>query len=106
MDIVVPYQGKKTGKFLDPISAGLSLYSVSRLTAQGFHATTAETFADAIHQALSLSPAPQLAMRKAARALAVHKFSLEEFERGFGEGWRELKGMMGRARRARKEGDS
>jgi hypothetical protein len=45
-------------------------------------------------------------MRKAARALAVHKFSLEEFEKGFGEGWRELKGMMGRARRARKEGDS
>lgn len=57
----------------------------------GFHATTAEEFASAIHDALTLPPAEQKKMREAARKLAVQKFSLEEFERGFARGWQALR---------------
>ncbi|GMK57824.1 hypothetical protein CspeluHIS016_0406580 [Cutaneotrichosporon spelunceum] len=53
LDIVVPHDGIKTG----------------------FHATDAESFADAIHQALSLPLAQDVGMRRAARSLARGKFS-------------------------------
>jgi alpha-1,2-mannosyltransferase len=62
----------------------------SILTPTGFHATDSESFAAAIHEALSLSPAQQLKMREAARALAESKFSEAEFERGFERGWERL----------------
>ncbi|KAL1406231.1 asparagine-linked glycosylation protein [Vanrija albida] len=76
LDIVVPYKGQRTG----------------------FHATDAKSFAAAIHEALSMSAGQQLAMRKAARALAEDKFSERAFERGFERGWNQL------ARAAHKRG--
>ncbi|CAD6588962.1 MAG: asparagine-linked glycosylation protein, partial [Tremellales sp. Tagirdzhanova-0007] len=68
MDIVVPHNGQRTG----------------------FHANTAEEFAESIHEAISLSESHAEAMRRAARSAAVDKFSLEEFERGFERGWQVL----------------
>lgn len=60
-DIVVPFNGEPTG----------------------YHARTPETFAEALHAALTLSPADDLAMRRRARTWAVQRFSEEEFERGW-----------------------
>lgn len=57
----------------------------------GFHATDAESFAEAMHQALSLSSSQASSMRKAARALAKEKFSQRAFERSFEESWAVLK---------------
>ncbi|WWC59281.1 uncharacterized protein I303_101832 [Kwoniella dejecticola CBS 10117] len=71
MDIVVPFNGRKTG----------------------FHATDAESFAEAIHQAFALSPTESLTMRKAAREAAVQKFSEKEFEKHWQEGWNRLKDL-------------
>jgi hypothetical protein len=68
----------------------LFVFSVLQLTNTGFHATDAESFATAIHDALSLLPSQQLKMRHAARELAENKFSEAEFERGFGRGWERL----------------
>ncbi|WWC86926.1 uncharacterized protein L201_001805 [Kwoniella dendrophila CBS 6074] len=76
MDIVVPFNSQKTG----------------------FHATDAESFAEAIHQAFSLSPKESLSMRKAAREAAVQKFSEKEFEKGWQEGWNRLKNLAVRNR--------
>jgi len=68
LDIAVPYEGKPTG----------------------FHATTPETFAQAFHDAFSLPPAEELAMRQRARSLAVSKFSEAEFEKGWNaSGWKD-----------------
>ena len=68
LDIVVPYQGEPTG----------------------YHATSPETFAEAFHTVLTLSPEADLAMRTRARTWAVQKFSQEEFEKGWDEsGWRD-----------------
>ncbi|WVR04606.1 hypothetical protein IAU60_001616 [Kwoniella sp. DSM 27419] len=69
MDIVVPYDGRRTG----------------------FQATDAESFAEAIHAALSLSGKDGLIMRKTAREAAVRKFSEAEFEKGWEKGWMRLK---------------
>ncbi|KAF5382430.1 hypothetical protein D9615_002779 [Tricholomella constricta] len=67
-DIVVPFNGELTG----------------------YHAETPETFAEALHVALTLSSADDLAMRRRARTWAVQRFSEEEFERGWhASGWRE-----------------
>ena len=57
----------------------------------GFHATDADSFAEAMHQALSLSSSQASTMRKAARALAKEKFSQKAFERSFEESWKVLK---------------
>jgi alpha-1,2-mannosyltransferase len=51
--------------------------------AQGFHATDAPSFAEAIRQAFSLPPAEAKRTREAARKAAVERFSQKEFERGF-----------------------
>ncbi|KAH6912589.1 mannosyltransferase [Coprinopsis sp. MPI-PUGE-AT-0042] len=66
LDIVVPYNGEMTG----------------------YHARTSSEFAEALQTALSLSPEQDLAMRQRARALAVSRFSEEEFEKGWeASGW-------------------
>ncbi|KAK8847360.1 hypothetical protein IAR55_005217 [Kwoniella newhampshirensis] len=70
LDIVVPYNGQRTG----------------------FHATDAESFAEAIHNVFTLPSRESLRIRKAARAAASEKLSEEGFERGFEQGWRRLKG--------------
>lgn len=56
----------------------------------GFHGTDAESFADAIHEALSLSAHQEVSMRRAARALAADKFSEAAFERAFSRGFGRL----------------
>ncbi|EMD39617.1 glycosyltransferase family 4 protein [Gelatoporia subvermispora B] len=66
-DIIVPFNGEPTG----------------------FHATSAETFANALHTALTLPPDAALAMRTRARNWAVQRFSEEEFAKGWAaSGWR------------------
>ncbi|EIW81552.1 glycosyltransferase family 4 protein [Coniophora puteana RWD-64-598 SS2] len=65
LDIVVPFEGKSTG----------------------FHATTPSTFADALHAALTLPPAEDLALRQRARQLAVSKFSEDAFWASWEKGW-------------------
>ena len=86
MDIVVPHNGQRTGSS-SPKSAPFML---RQYCAPGFHANTAEEFAESIHEAISLSESHAEAMRRAARSAAVDKFSLEEFERGFERGWQVL----------------
>ncbi|WWD21459.1 hypothetical protein CI109_105944 [Kwoniella shandongensis] len=76
LDIVVPYNGQKTG----------------------FHATDAQSFAEAIHNAFSLPSKESLKIRKAARAAASEKFSEAGFEKGFDRGWQRLKGLVSRRR--------
>jgi len=67
LDIVVPFHGQPTG----------------------FHATTPETFAEALHKVLTLSLAEELALRQRARTWAVQRFSQEEFEKGWSaSGWK------------------
>ncbi|KAI0823974.1 mannosyltransferase [Trametes gibbosa] len=66
LDIVVPLDGEPTG----------------------YHATSPETFAEAFRTVLTLPKDAELAMRQRARTLAVHKFSAEEFEKGWdASGW-------------------
>ncbi|WVQ76077.1 hypothetical protein IAR50_005714 [Cryptococcus sp. DSM 104548] len=74
LDIVVPYNGQRTG----------------------FHATDAASFAEAIHSALALSPKESLAMRKAARQLAVEKFSEKKFEEDWDVGYGRLRDIAWR----------
>ncbi|KDQ62112.1 glycosyltransferase family 4 protein [Jaapia argillacea MUCL 33604] len=61
LDIVVPYKGEPTG----------------------YHATTPETFSSAFHTILTLPPDEERAMRERAKAVAVERFSEEEFEKGW-----------------------
>ena len=68
----------------------------------GFHATDAKSFADAIHQALSLSGSQASKMRQAARAAAKEKFSERAFEDSWEESWVLL---MRKSRRRRAEVD-
>ncbi|WVQ98028.1 hypothetical protein IAU59_005149 [Kwoniella sp. CBS 9459] len=79
MDIVVPHNGRQTG----------------------YHATDAESFAEAIHSAFSLSEKDSLSMRKAARDAAVQKFSEAEFEKAWEKGWFRLKDLAIRAKEGR-----
>ncbi|KAF8636015.1 hypothetical protein AX15_000175 [Amanita polypyramis BW_CC] len=66
LDIIVPYGGEPTG----------------------FHAKDLDSFAEALHQALSLSQVEGLAMRNRARRLAMQRFSEEEFVNGWNaSGW-------------------
>ncbi|VDC07093.1 unnamed protein product [Peniophora sp. CBMAI 1063] len=67
LDIVVPVDGEPTG----------------------FHAKDVGEFAQALHNALSLSDAEALAMRERGRASAVARFSEEEFEKAWdASGWK------------------
>jgi alpha-1,2-mannosyltransferase len=67
-DIVVPYDDGPTG----------------------YHATSPETFAERIYEALSLSDDDDFAMRSRGRAWASHKFSREGFEEDWeASGWRQ-----------------
>ncbi|KAF9810310.1 hypothetical protein IEO21_06998 [Rhodonia placenta] len=67
-DIVVPFNGSPTG----------------------FHATSPETFAEAFHKVLTLSPEEEVNLRSRARTWAVQRFSEEEFEKGWNEsGWQQ-----------------
>ncbi|KAJ7505759.1 mannosyltransferase [Mycena galericulata] len=68
-DIVVPFQGEITG----------------------YHATTPAEFASRIHEALTLSPEADLAIRQRARTWAVQRFSEAEFEAAWeASGWSAL----------------
>jgi len=66
MDIIVPYKGEPTG----------------------FHAQDLDSFAEALHHALSLPHAEEMAVRERARNWAVQRFSEEEFVKGWdASGW-------------------
>ncbi|KAF5367020.1 hypothetical protein D9758_003860 [Tetrapyrgos nigripes] len=76
-DIILPYKGKRTG----------------------YHATTPESFAEVLHEALSLSSLSteaeaeakdeDIAIRERARESAMKRFSEEEFVKGWDEnGWK------------------
>jgi len=66
-DIVVPFNGEPTG----------------------YHATSPENFAEALHTVLTLSPEVELAMRQRARTWAVQRFSEAEFEKSWtASGWK------------------
>ncbi|KAJ7857603.1 mannosyltransferase [Mycena leptocephala] len=68
-DIVVPFQGKATG----------------------YHAKTPAEFASKIHEALTLSPEDDAAIRQRARTWAVQRFSEAEFEAAWeASGWSTL----------------
>ncbi|KAJ6542739.1 hypothetical protein B0H19DRAFT_1267957 [Mycena capillaripes] len=68
-DIVVPFQGQNTG----------------------YHAKTPAEFASRIHEALTLSPEDDLAIRQRARTWAVQRFSEAEFEAAWeSSGWSNL----------------
>lgn len=85
LDIVVPFDGQTTGSTLFVRCRPTTISTF----APGYHATTPEEFADAIHTVLTLPTAEELAMRDRARKLAVHKFSEEEFEKAWNEsGWK------------------
>ncbi|TFY83136.1 hypothetical protein EWM64_g876 [Hericium alpestre] len=67
-DIIVPYDGQPTG----------------------FHAKDPDSFAEALHTALTLSTEEDLAVRQRARSWAVSKFSESEFGKGWqASGWRQ-----------------
>jgi alpha-1,2-mannosyltransferase len=66
LDIVVKVDGKPTG--ISTLLQTTMLNSI--LTIQGFHATTAQEYADGFHKALSMSPQETLAMRHRARKSA------------------------------------
>ncbi|TCD65775.1 asparagine-linked glycosylation protein [Steccherinum ochraceum] len=67
-DIVVPFNGQPTG----------------------YHATSPETFAEALNAVLTLTPDEELAMRSRARTWAVQRFSEEEFEKEWdASGWKD-----------------
>ena len=83
-DIVVPFNGEPTGK-LDAISSVLA-FAYATL---GYHATTPEAFAQALHEVLTLTKDEEIAMRTRARTWAVKRFSEEEFEKGWEQsGWK------------------
>lgn len=55
----------------------------------GYHATTAETFAEKLYEALTLSKDSDLALRQRARQWATMTFSEQEFEKGWeGSEWK------------------
>jgi alpha-1,2-mannosyltransferase len=57
----------------------------------GYHATSPETFAEALHTVFTLSEDKEAALRQRARTWAVQRFSNEEFENGWdASGWAEV----------------
>jgi alpha-1,2-mannosyltransferase len=82
---VIPEDGKPTGK-LWTARIEYGRLSVPRL---GFHATTADGFAQALHNALSLSPDDDIMMRARGRESAVRRFSEHKFEQSWdASGWK------------------
>jgi alpha-1,2-mannosyltransferase len=63
---------------------------LSLLCSLGFFADSVEEFAHQLYLALTLSEQESLAMRQRAR-LSSKRFSVEAFEQGFGEVWKEVK---------------
>jgi len=87
-DIVVPFDGAPTGPPHSSVSLSIAML-LNIKTSTGYHATTPDTFAAAMHSALTLSTSEELALRQRARTWAVQKFSEEEFEKGWNAtGWR------------------
>ena len=84
LDIVVPYQGQRTGEHRQK----------PRLP-PGFHAKSAEEFAQALHDALSLGQDQAGQIRRAARSAAEERFSEEVFVEGFEKGYQELVRRVG-----------
>ena len=71
----------------------LSLYFACIVTScqryiAGFHAKDPESFAQAVHEVISMSDGEQVAIRERARRWATITFSEEAFERGWTQsGW-------------------
>lgn len=76
IDIVVPIDGKPTGK--NTPWTPLSAFSQANFSFPGFHARTSDDFAEGFNKALSLSPSETLAMRLRARQSAK-RFSEDVF---------------------------
>lgn len=77
LDIVVPYS----------LPSDESIISTS---ATGYHATSAQTFADHLHTIIQLSPTAATRMRELARANAVERFSTANFEKSWNVSWQLL----------------
>jgi alpha-1,2-mannosyltransferase len=96
LDIVIPIDGQPTGKLLCP--SILASGDVVSDFDTGFHASTADEYAEGFRKALSLSRAETLAMRKRARK------SAERFtDRGFAEKWLSNMDRLVRLQVARKD---
>lgn len=81
-DIIVPYDGERTGY------NGSCYFLAILIRSTGFHARDPDSFADALHQVLSLPKAEELGIRKRARQWAVQRFSEEEFVKAWdASGW-------------------
>lgn len=88
----------------DLISQPLMLQAnITDADSSGFHATDASSFAEAMHQALSLTNSQAIKMRQAARALAKEKFSERAFEEAWEGSWALLK-VKSRRRRLEADG--
>src|ERR1700689_907203 len=67
----------------------MPIFAQYQCNSTGFHAKTPEPFRGALHEALTLPSEEELALRHRARTWAVHRFSEEEFEKGWNEsGWK------------------
>jgi alpha-1,2-mannosyltransferase len=71
LDIVVPFESKPTG----------------------YHATSADSFAAQLSIIFEMTNEEIGEMRERARRNAVERFSTEGFERGWEEGWSQLKSV-------------
>ncbi|KAI0036259.1 mannosyltransferase [Vararia minispora EC-137] len=79
---VIPVAHASAGPFLDIVLPVDGMPT-------GFHARTVDEFAQALHDALSLSSTDDIAMRKRGRESAVQRFSELEFEKGWeASGWK------------------
>lgn len=56
----------------------------------GYYATSPASFAERIHEALSLPADAQLALRRRARQRALDRFDTAAFEIGWAKAWRTL----------------
>ena len=79
-DIVVPVDGKRTGRSPHHNVTG---FGKLMFLWPGYHAGSPREFSDAFHSILQLSGEKDLALRRRARKWAVERFSNEEFEKGW-----------------------
>ncbi|KAJ9126537.1 hypothetical protein QFC24_001565 [Naganishia onofrii] len=84
---LIPLAHASAGPLLDIITPTRSGHRT------GFHATDAESFAERIHEILSLPDEEQEAIRRSAREKAEEAFAVEVFEKGWKEGWGRLMAM-------------
>ncbi|GAA6019262.1 hypothetical protein JCM10207_005057 [Rhodosporidiobolus poonsookiae] len=103
LDIVVPYPPSSSSSSspspssagVEPSATGFLAPSPSSLSfSSASPADLPAAFAEQLHHILSLPPSAQDAIRERARKNAVERFSEEVFERGWGEGWAELVGVL------------